>query len=341
MAKLANFIDFEDKFTPQHYLLNYYNKSFLVMLKDEVLKLKKEKDIVILAHNYQVPEVQDVADFVGDSLGLSRQAARVKQKTILFCGVHFMAETAAIVSPDKRVLIPDLEAGCSLSDSITIDQLRKWKKEHPDAITVGYVNTTAEIKSELDYCCTSSNAVNVVNAIPKEREILFLPDMFLGSYVSKITGRKNMQIWAGECHVHAGITPDDIEKKLAELKNAEFLVHPECSCTTPMMYDIASGSYKNHQVQILSTEGMMNYVSKSDSQQFVIATETGILYRMRQQNPQKTFIPASENAECEYMKMITLDKVYRSLYDEKYEVKVAKKIADKARLAIERMLSIS
>ena len=311
------------------------------MLKDEVLKLKKEKDVVILAHNYQVPEVQDVADFVGDSLGLSRQAAKVKQKTILFCGVHFMAETAAIVSPGKRVLIPDLEAGCSLSDSITIDQLRKWKKEHPDAITVGYVNTTAEIKSELDYCCTSSNAVNVVNAIPKEREILFLPDMFLGSYVSKITGRKNMQIWAGECHVHAGITPDHIEKKLAELKNAEFVVHPECSCTTPMMYDIASGSYKNHQVQILSTEGMMKHVSKSDSQQFVVATETGILYRMRQQNPQKTFIPASENAECEYMKMITLDKVYRSLYDEKYEVKVAKKIADKARLAIERMLSIS
>ena len=313
----------------------------MVMLKDEVLKLKKEKDIVILAHNYQVPEVQDVADFVGDSLGLSRQAAKVKQKTILFCGVHFMAETAAIISPGKRVLIPDLEAGCSLSDSITIDQLRKWKKEHPDAITVGYVNTTAEIKSELDYCCTSSNAVNVVNAIPKEREILFLPDMFLGSYVSKITGRKNMQIWAGECHVHAGITPADIEKKLAELKNAEFVVHPECSCTTPMMYDIASGSYKNHQVQILSTEGMMKHVSKSDSQQFVVATETGILYRMRQQNPQKTFIPASENAECEYMKMITLDKVYRSLYDEKYEVKVAKKIADKARIAIERMLSIS
>ena len=311
------------------------------MLKDEVLKLKKEKDIVILAHNYQVPEVQDVADFVGDSLGLSRQAAKVKQKTILFCGVHFMAETATIVSPGKRVLIPDLEAGCSLSDSITIDQLRKWKQKHPDAISVGYVNTTAEIKSELDYCCTSSNAVNVVNAIPKEREILFLPDMFLGSYVSKITGRKNMQIWAGECHVHAGITPADIEKKLAELKNAEFVVHPECSCTTPMMYDIASGSYKNHQVQILSTEGMMKHVSKSDSQQFVVATETGILYRMRQQNPQKTFIPASENAECEYMKMITLDKVYRSLYDEKYEVKVAKKIADKARIAIERMLSIS
>jgi|TARA_B100001750_G_scaffold16146_1_gene11225 quinolinate synthase len=311
------------------------------MLKDEVLRLKKEKDVVILAHNYQIPEVQDVADFVGDSLGLSRQAAKVKQKTILFCGVHFMAETAAIISPSKRVLIPDLEAGCSLSDSITVDQLRKWKKEHPDAMTVGYVNTTAEIKSELDYCCTSSNAVNVVNAIPKDKEILFLPDMFLGSYVSKMTGRKNMQIWAGECHVHAGITPDDIEKKLDELKNAEFVIHPECSCTTPMMYDMAAGNYKNHQVQILSTEGMMNHVSKSDSKQFVVATETGILYRMRQQNPEKTFIPASENAECEYMKMITLDKVYRSLYDEKYEVNVPKKIADKARLSIERMLSIS
>jgi len=311
------------------------------MLKDEVLRLKKEKDVVILAHNYQIPEVQDVADFVGDSLGLSRQAAEVKQKTILFCGVHFMAETAAIVSPDKRVLIPDLEAGCSLSDSITVDQLRKWKKEHPDAISVGYVNTTAEIKSELDYCCTSSNAVNVVNAIPREKEILFLPDMFLGSYVAKITGRKNMQIWAGECHVHAGITPDHVEKILEELKNAEFVIHPECSCTTPMMHDVASGRYKNHQVQILSTEGMMNHVSKSASQQFVVATETGILYRMRQQNPEKTFIPASETAECEYMKMITLDKVYRSLYDEKYEVKVAKKTADKARLAIERMLSIS
>jgi len=311
------------------------------MLKDEILKLKKEKDVVILAHNYQIPEVQDVADFVGDSLGLSRQAAKVKQKTILFCGVHFMAETAAIISPSKRVLIPDLEAGCSLSDSITVVQLRKWKKEHPDAITVGYVNTTAEIKSELDYCCTSSNAVNVVNAIPKNKEILFLPDMFLGSYVSKMTGRKNMQIWAGECHVHAGITPDDIEKKLDELKNAEFVIHPECSCTTPMMYDMAAGNYKNHQVQILSTEGMMNHVSKSDSKQFVVATETGILYRMRQKNPEKTFIPASENAECEYMKMITLDKVYRSLYDEKYEVKVPKKIADKASLSIERMLSIS
>ena len=248
------------------------------MLKDKILKLKEEKDVVILAHNYQIPDVQDVADFVGDSLGLARQAAKTNQKTILFCGVHFMAETAAIISPEKKVLIPDLDAGCSLSDSITVEQLKKWKNEHPGAVTVGYVNTTAEIKSELDYCCTSSNAVNVVKAIPSTQDVLFLPDMFLGSYVAKMTGRKNMYIWAGECHVHAGITSSDIDKKLESMTNAEFLVHPECSCTSPMLYDIASGNYKNRQVQVLSTEGMMNYAKNSSSSEFVVATETGILY---------------------------------------------------------------
>jgi len=311
------------------------------MLKDKILKLKGEKDVVILAHNYQIPEVQDVADFVGDSLGLARQAAKTNHKTILFCGVHFMAETAAIISPEKKILIPDLEAGCSLSDSITVEQLRKWKKEHPNSITVGYVNTTAEIKSELDYCCTSSNAVNVVKAIPSEKDVLFLPDMFLGSYVAKMTGRKNMFIWAGECHVHAGITPSDIDRKLESMTNAEFLVHPECSCTSPMLYDVASGSYKNRQVQVLSTEGMMNYAKNSSSSEFVVATETGILYRMKQQNPEKTFVPASDKAECQYMKMITLDKVYDSLVNDEYQVKVPKNIALKARLAIDRMLSIS
>jgi len=311
------------------------------MLKDKVIKLKEEKDVVILAHNYQIPEVQDIADFVGDSLGLARQAAKTKHKTILFCGVHFMAETAAIISPNKKVLIPDLDAGCSLSDSITLSQLQKWKKEHSDAVSVGYVNTTAEIKSELDYCCTSSNAVNVVKSIPNDKEILFLPDMFLGSYVARMTDRKNMFIWAGECHVHAGITPDDVKSKLDSLKNAEFLIHPECSCTSPMLYDVAAGSYNERQVQILSTEGMMNHVQNSGSNDFVVATETGILYRMKQQNPTKNFVPASVKAECEFMKMITLDKVYDSLLNEKYEVKVPKNIADKARLAIERMLAIS
>jgi len=311
------------------------------MLKDKIENLKKEKDVVILAHNYQIPEVQDVADFVGDSLGLARQAAKTPHKTILFCGVHFMAETAAIISPEKKVLIPDVAAGCSLSDSITLDQLKKWKQEHPNAIAVGYVNTTAEIKSELDYCCTSSNAVNVVKAIPEDKEILFLPDMFLGSYVAKMTGRKNMYIWAGECHVHAGITPEDVKEKLNTLNQAEFLIHPECSCTTPMMYDVANGSYSSNQVQILSTEGMMNHVKNSKSNEFVVATETGILYRMKQQNPTKNFIPASEQAECEYMKMITLEKVYNSLLNDTAVVTVPTDTADKARLAIERMLSIS
>ena len=310
-------------------------------IKEEILKLKKEKNVVILAHNYQIPDVQDIADFTGDSLGLSRQAATVDQKTILFCGVNFMAETAAIISPDKKVLLPDLEAGCSLSDSITVEELRNWKKQHPNAIAVGYVNTTAEIKAELDYCCTSSNAVNVVKAIPEEKEILFLPDMFLGSYVAKMTGRKNMHIWAGECHVHAGIRPEDVTEKLNSMKDAEFIIHPECSCTTPIMYDVADGSYDRKKVSILSTEGMLNHVKQSKSKNFVVATETGILYKMRQQNPGKTFIPASEKAECQYMKMITLEKVYDALLNEKNVVTVPKNIADKARLAINRMLEIS
>ena len=310
-------------------------------LKEKIMQLKKEKDVVILAHNYQIPEVQDVADFTGDSLGLSRQAATVPQKTILFCGVNFMAETAAIISPQKKVILPDLEAGCSLSDSITIDELKNWKKQHPSAITVGYVNTTAEIKSELDYCCTSSNAVNVVKAIPEDKEILFLPDMFLGSYVAKMTGRKNIHIWAGECHVHAGITPEDVTKKLDSMKDPELIIHPECGCTTPFMYDVADGSFNDKKVSILSTEGMLKHVTESKSKNFVVATETGILYKMKQENPEKTFIPASEKAECQYMKMITLEKIYDALVNEKNVITVPKNIADKARLAINRMLAIS
>lgn len=310
-------------------------------LKSEILRLKKEKDVLILAHNYQIPDVQDVADYIGDSLGLSRQAAKTNHKTILFCGVHFMAETAAITCPDKKVLIPELSAGCSLADTITVEELKKWKAQHPDALAVGYVNTTAEVKAELDYCCTSSNAVNVVRSIPENKEILFLPDMFLGSYVAKITNRKNMFVWAGECHVHAGIRSQDIQEKLSQHVRSEFLVHPECGCTTSLMYDMAQGDYGSRQVQLLSTEGMMNYAKSSPAKSFVVATETGILYRMKQQNPEKDFIPVSENAVCQYMKMITLDKVYASLKEDKYEVKVPKNIAQKARLSIDRMLAIN
>lgn len=310
-------------------------------LKEEILRIKEERDAVILAHNYQIPEVQDVADIIGDSLNLSRQAANVPQKTIVFCGVHFMAETAAIISPDKRVLIPDLDAGCSLSDSITVEELREWKKDHPGAVAVGYVNTTAQIKAELDYCCTSSNAVGVVNAIPDDSEILFLPDMFLGSYVAKMTGRKNMYVWAGECHVHAGISAESVNEKIDSLDSSEFVIHPECSCTTPMLYDLASGRYRNRPVSILSTEGMLRHVRESETKNFVVATETGILYRMRRQNPEKSFVAASDKAECQYMKMITLDKVHASLTEDKYHVTVPDDIAAKARLAIDRMLAIS
>ena len=310
-------------------------------LKSEILKLKKQKDALILAHNYQLPEVQDIADYVGDSLGLSRQAAKTDQKMILFCGVHFMAETAAITCPNKKVLIPDLGAGCSLADTINAEQVRNWKSEHPGAVTVGYVNTSAEVKAELDYCCTSSNAVNVVKSIPSDKEVLFLPDMFLGSYVAKMTDRKNMYIWAGECHVHAGIRPQEVQEKLAQYANAEFLVHPECSCISSVMYDVACGDYGTRQVQILSTEGMMNHAKSSTNNTFVVATETGILYRMRKQNPEKEFIAMSDSAVCKYMKMITLDKVYASLMEEKYEVKVPRNVAQKAQLAIERMLAIN
>ncbi|MEM2759405.1 MAG: quinolinate synthase NadA [Nitrososphaerales archaeon] len=320
-------------------------------LKDEILRLKKEKDAVILAHNYQIPEVQDVADFVGDSLGLSEQAAKTDAKIIVFCGVHFMAETASIICPDKKVLIPDPEAGCSLSDTIDAEQLRKWKEENPNAVVVGYVNTTADVKALCDYCCTSSNAVRVVNSIPAERTVLFLPDMFLGAYVAEVTKRKNMLIWPGECHVHAGIRPEMVNNMLKTHKGAEFLIHPECGCTTSMMYYFGNGNGhgvgsgngngNGHCVKFFSTEGMMKYAKSSSADKLVVATETGILYRMQKENPNKTFIPISDKAICKYMKMITLDKVYRSLTEMVYEVKVQRSTAEKAKVAIDRMLAIN
>ena len=295
--------------------------------------------MLILAHNYQVPEVQDVADYVGDSLGLSRMAAKDPRSRILFCGVHFMAETAAIISPQKRVFIPALDAGCSLSDSITAQEVAEWKKEHPGAAAVGYVNTTASVKAELDYCCTSSNAVAVVNSIPEDREVLFLPDMFLGAYVAKETGRSNMRVWAGECHVHAGITPAEVAAKLDAARGSELLVHPECGCTTPILYDAASGGYGQRTVSVLSTEGMMQRASSGPGP-FVVATETGILHRMRRQNPGKTFVPASEKAECQYMKTINMRNVRDALELDRHEVRVPPAVAAKARRAIERMISI-
>ena len=305
----------------------------------EISSLKKERDAIILAHNYQLPEVQDVADFTGDSLALSRKAEKTNAKNIIFCGVHFMAETASIICPDKDVFIPDINAGCSLASSINSTELMNWKKDHPDAIVVSYVNTSAEIKALSDYCCTSSNAVKVVNSIPPNNEILFLPDMFLGSYVSEVTKRKNMYIWPGECHVHAGIRAEDINKMMKQYQNAEFLVHPECSCTSSTMYHMSKGDIL-HEGHILSTEGMMERAKNSPKTDFIVATETGILYRMQKENPSKNFIPIRKDAICQYMKKITIDKVYNSLVNNVYKVRVPKTTADKARSAIERMLSI-
>jgi len=315
-------------------------------LKREVRALAEQRDAVILAHNYQLPEIQDIADYVGDSLGLSRQAAAAGAESIVFCGVHFMAETASILSPEKTVLLPDLDAGCSLADSITADELRAWKAEHPGAVVVMYVNTTAEVKAETDYCCTSSNAVQVVEHIRREHgedtEILFGPDMFLGAYVERETGRR-MNVWTGECHVHAGIRPDDITRVRSEHPGAEFLIHPECGCSTSVMEYVAAGDVEESGTHMLSTGGMLRHARESEAEEFIVATETGMLHPLEAQNPGKRFVAANERAVCAYMKMITLPKVRDALRDggEAYEVRVDAETADRARVPIERMVAIT
>jgi len=310
------------------------NTFAVATLQEEVRGLARERGAVILAHNYQLPEVQDIADYVGDSLGLSHQAQATDADTIVFCGVHFMAETAAILCPDKTVLIPDPDAGCSLAASITAEQLRHWKSQHPGAVVVSYVNTTAEVKAESDYCCTSGNARAVIEAIPADHQILFLPDMFLGVWLERVTGRK-LTIWLGECHVHAGIRPADIQLWQTEAPDAELLVHPECGCASQCM------AFGNDRTHILSTEQMVRFATQSPKQRFLVATEIGILHRLNQEAPGKTFEAVSENAICKYMKMITLEKVRDTLRDGKHEVSVDKDIADRARLAIERMVAIA
>jgi quinolinate synthase len=309
-------------------------------LNEEIKRVARERNAVILAHNYERPEVQDVADVVGDSLGLSREAARTSADVIVFCGVHFMAETAAILSPDKTVLLPDLAAGCSLAATIDAAQLREWKAEHPGAVVVSYVNTTAEVKAESDYCCTSGNAVDVINAISPDREILFLPDMFLGAHVRRVTGRSNIRVWMGECHVHAGIDPGNIRLTRALHPGAEFLIHPECGCATSVVEAISAGDVDPAGAHILSTEGMINRPAQSDANEFIVATEVGILHRLRRAYPDKVFFAANERASCAYMKVTTLPKVLSALQRLEHRITVPSDVAAKARLAIERMVSI-
>jgi len=313
-------------------------------LSEEIRALAAERDAVILAHNYQVPEVQAVADYTGDSLGLSRRAAESDASVIAFCGVHFMAETASILSPEKTVLIPDPDAGCSLADSISAEELRNWKARHaPDAVVVMYVNTSAEVKAETDYCCTSSNAVKVVEHILREHgpdtEILFGPDMWLGSYVERETGR-SMHVWPGECHVHAGIRPDDIAAQRAAHPNAEFLVHPECGCVTQVMEFVAAGEVEEEGVHMLSTGQMLDYVAEKPDGEFIVATENGMLHPLRQAAPAATLVEANRMAYCKYMKMITLPKLRDSLREMKFEVSVPVEVAERARVPIERMVAI-
>jgi quinolinate synthase len=321
-------------------------------LSEEVRALAAERNAVILAHNYQVPEIQDVADLTGDSLQLSREAAATEADVIAFCGVHFMAETASVLSPEKTVLIPDPDAGCSLSDSITADQLRAWKAEHPGALVVMYVNTAAEVKAETDYCCTSSNAVQVVEHIWNEHgpdaEILFGPDMWLGSFVARELGLPEdpdryarFHVWDGECHVHAGIRPDDIAEMRAEHPDAEFLIHPECGCSTQAMEYVASGDLDPEGVRMLSTSGMLRHVREHPDGEFIVATETGMLYPLQQAAPEANLIEANRMAFCKYMKMITLPKLRDSLRNLRFEVRVPADVAKRARVPIERMVSIS
>jgi quinolinate synthase len=320
-------------------------------LSAEVRALAAERDAVILAHNYQLPELQDVADFTGDSLGLSREAAATDASVIAFCGVHFMAETASVLSPQKAVLIPDLGAGCSLADSINAEQLREWKAKHPRAVVVMYVNTSAEVKALTDYCCTSSNAVQVVKHIWREHgpetEILFGPDMWLGAFVERETGLKEdpergarFHVWDGECHVHAGIRPGDIAQTRAEHPDAEFLIHPECGCSTQAMEYVASGDVEAEGVHMLSTSGMLKHVEQHPDGSYIVATENGMLYPLQQAAPKADLIEANRMAFCKYMKMITLPKLRDSLREMKFEVSVPEKTAERARVPIERMVAI-
>jgi quinolinate synthase len=315
-------------------------ESRFAALQDEIRQLAEERNAVVLAHNYERAEVQDVAHFVGDSLGLSREAAKTDADVIVFCGVHFMAETAAILSPKKTVLLPDMAAGCSLASTIDAEQLRVWKAEHPGAVVVSYVNTTAEVKAESDYCCTSGNAVEVVNAVGADKEILFLPDMFLGAHVRRVTGRQNIHVWMGECHVHAGIDPENIRLQRQLHPDAEFLIHPECGCSTSVIEAISAGDVDPDGVHILSTEGMIKRPKESPAEEFIVATEVGILHRLRRENPAKRFHAANERASCAYMKVTTLPKVRDALIRNQHRITVPPDVARRARKAIERMIAI-
>jgi quinolinate synthase len=306
---------------------------------ERIRQLAAERDAVILAHNYQRPEIQDVADHVGDSLALARLAATSTARVIVLCGVYFMAETAKILSPERTVLIPDAAAGCSLADSITAGQLRAWKAEHPGAAVVAYVNTSADVKAEADVCCTSANAAEIVSAIPAERDVLFLPDQFLGAHVRRVTGRDNLHVWLGECHVHAGISPEGLRQKAAANPDAELYVHPECGCGTSALWQTGTGDLPMERTRILSTGGMLNAAKSTGASAVLVATETGMLHQLRRANPAVRWEPVNPRAVCHYMKMITPEALERCLREGTAEVNVDPEVAARARRAVEAMIA--
>jgi len=306
-------------------------KALYDSIEEEIVELKKQRNALILAHNYQIGEVQDIADILGDSLGLALQAQRSDASVIVFCGVQFMAETVSVLCPDKTVLIPDLDAGCSLSSMVTPEQVRDWKQKHPNGVALCYVNCSAAVKAECDYCCTSANAVQVLDVIPEDREVLFVPDYFLGKYLEMKTGRK-LHLWNGYCHAHMKIRSEQVEALIKEHPEAEFLMHPECGCLTKSM---------QYADKILSTEGIIRYAGSSPKNEFIIATENGIIHRLERLYPTKRFYPAGELATCEYMKLNTLEKIVQSLERLEYVVRVPDDIAKRARVPLERMLALS
>jgi quinolinate synthase len=312
----------------------------IASLQREIRELAQRRHAVLLAHNYQRAEVQDVADFVGDSLGLSRKAAATDAAVIVFCGVHFMAETAAILAPTKRVLLPDLRAGCSLAATITAEDLRAWKARFPDYIAVGYVNTTAEVKAELDYCCTSGNVLDVIDAIPEDKGILFCPDFFLGAHVRRMRPHRQVEVWLGECHVHKEINPHTLEQVRHAHPKAEVLVHPECGCAGQLIFAMGRGDIPSDGVHIASTERMIQLVRERPAEEFIIATETGIMHRMEQLAPEKRFFAADRAAVCAYMKTITLEATRDALKLDQFHVTVPPLTAARARASLDRMVAL-
>jgi quinolinate synthase len=341
MSVSASNVAFEDRYTLPVIERIGDSPEEIHRKQERVRTLARERNAVILAHSYQRDEIQEVADLVGDSLKLSQEAAKTKSDVIVFCGVNFMAETAAILCPERTVLLPDLNAGCSLSAAITADELREWKARYPDAVVVSYVNTSAAVKAESDYCCTSANAVKVVAAIAADRRVLFVPDRFLGAYVARMTKRMNMIIYPGYCHVHKTIQPEQVDQLMADHPDAELLIHPECGCVSSCMVRVADGQLPGNRTFFLSTEGMLRHLEQSKATEFAVGTEIGILHRLKKLYPDRKFYPINAAAECAFMKTITLDKVIRSLETMEPQVRIPEEIATKARRSIDRMLELA